>query len=413
MWLWIRLALRNALRNVRRTGLTVTTVLVAVAILTLGLSWIGGIFGSVLDAVTAVSGHIRIVDEDFAAREELYPLYENIEDSAPLVEKLKAVPGVVDVEPRIVTGAVITAGEEIGEDFTLVTAGTRNFFEKYLHGPESIASGRWLQADEGEVVLGRKIALQIDAHVGEKILLMGQTQYGSMSPISVKVVGIVAGDGMLNSQAFITLDEARYLTDIPNGALEILVYAKDREVQNVAPLAKRIRALNGLDGLLVQSWYERAPWNSVLGIIFAIRTFIQLLIVFVAALAIFNTMTMSVLERTNEIGVMRAMGLTRLGAVGLFLMEALAIGFVGGMVGALIGSIPAHYLQVHGVTLGEDLIDRVGDAYPMKATFYAHLTWGVFLQCSTLGLVIAALGALFPALRASGVAPVVAMKARR
>jgi putative ABC transport system permease protein len=74
-----------------------------------------------------------------------------------------------------------------------------------------------------------------------------------------------------------------------------------------------------------------------------IQGFIQFFIIMLAALAIFNTMSMSVLERTGEIGVMRAMGMSRPRALGLFLVESIFIGLLGSAFGVALGSAgPPH-----------------------------------------------------------------------
>ena len=160
------------------------------------------------------------------------------------------------------------------------------------------------------------------------------------------------------------------------GAIELLAYGQDDDPDTLKPLVAAIGALPELQGTSVLGWYERPPWSSMLGVVGSIRGIITGLFVLITALAIFNTMTMSVLERTGEIGVMRAMGLTGVGAVGLFVVEAATIGLLGGIGGAVIGGAAAAWLEVHGVTLNEGLGDRVGGAFPMQNTFHANLTGG-------------------------------------
>lgn len=412
MVLWFQLALRNVTRNVRRTLLTAATIVVGTALVTLALAWLSGVFGSIIAEYTAATGHLRLVTKNFAERESLQPLYENIAAAAPVLAALRAIPGVVAAEPRITTGVVLSVGEEIGDNFGQVVGGTAAYYRTYLQGPQKVLSGAWLSGAPKETVLGRKLAEQLKAKVGDKILLMGQTQDGSLSSISARMVGVVGGDALLDQQAFLGLEDARYLTDMAGGALEILVWTRSLEPAVVGPVARQLTGLPALAGLTVQPWYEREPLASMLPLLSGVKSFIQLLIVFMAALAIFNTMTMSVLERTTEIGVLRAMGLTRLGAVGLFVLEGLVIGLVGGIGGTLLGAIPAYYFQLHGVTLAEDMIEKVG-TLPIHATLHAQLTTGIMVQSIVIGLGIAVVGAFLPALRAASIRPVVAMHARR
>jgi len=81
-------------------------------------------------------------------------------------------------------------------------------------------------------------------------------------------------------------------------------------------------------------------------------------LIMLAALAIFNTMSMSVLERTGEIGVMRAMGMSGPRALGLFLVESIFIGLLGSAGGVLLGSAGAWYLETYGVTWGRSWSPR-------------------------------------------------------
>ena len=95
---------------------------------------------------------------------------------------------------------------------------------------------------------------------------------------------------------------------------------------------------------------------------------------------------MSVLERTGEIGVMRAMGMSRPRALGLFLVESVFIGLLGSFFGVLLGSAGAWYLQTYGVTLGEDVVAKMGSSFPMKATVYADLSLSTVAMAVLLGV---------------------------
>lgn len=413
MKLLFQLAWRNARRNVRRSVLTASTVLIGVTLLVVSLSWMEGIFGGMTALLAAESGHARVVDADFAAREALMPLYENLPAVSSLVTRLEAVEGVRAAEPRIQTGVMLSIGEELGDNFAVLTGANERYYRERLAADSAVVAGTWLSGAPEEVVLGRKIAEQIGAKPGSRLLLLGATQYGSMSDLSATVVGIVAGDSLMNSQAFVRLEDAAWMLDLEGGALEVLLYGEGHDMPSVGPWLERVRALPEASALSVTAWYERPPFDMMMGIIGAMKYLMQAVFIFITALAIFNTMTMSVLERTREIGVMRAMGLSRLGAVILFLVEALGIGLLGSIAGLGLGATGALWLEVYGVSLPEDLGEKVGTVFPMVSTFYADLTGEILLSGLITGLLIAALGAALPALRAAAIQPVSAMRARR
>ena len=192
-----------------------------------------------------------------------------------------------------------------------------------------------------------------------------------------------------------------------------MVFADDHDPAVVGPLVDRLRALPALAGYNLRGWHQEPFAAQAFPILEGINIIIAGLMMFVMVLAIFNTMTMSVLERTGEIGVMRAMGQTRVGAVLLFLLESVVIGAIGGVAGVGVGALGGLYFQVNGVSIGQDMIDEAGANFPITATIYAQVSAEVLLQCLLLGLVTAAVGALWPSLRAASIEPSSAMRARR
>jgi putative ABC transport system permease protein len=119
-----------------------------------------------------------------------------------------------------------------------------------------------------------------------------------------------------------------------------------------------------------------------------------------------------VLERTGEIGVMRAMGLRRHQVVSLFVLEALGISAIGGVLGAAFGGAGGYWLQVHGVNLGT-VVDKLPASIPVNSTVYAQVTPGILISAVLLGLSMAVVGGVIPALRASRIEPIEAMRHRR
>ena len=164
--------------------------------------------------------------------------------------------------------------------------------------------------------------------------------------------------------------------------------------------------------MVVEGWTARGTWIQMLPIMDGMSAILSGILIVVMGVAIFNTMTMSVLERTGEIGVLRAMGQSRFSAVASFLIESLFIGLAGGIVGAILGSIPALYFQFNGVSLGGEVLDEMGSGYAMTSTMNAQLTPGILLTALAVGLATAALGAFLPSLRAASIPPHEAMRQR-
>lgn len=127
----------------------------------------------------------------------------------------------------------------------------------------------------------------------------------------------------------------------------------------------------------------------------------------VAAIGIANTMAMSILERTREIGLMKAVGATNRDVLAIFLGEASGIGFIGGLGGVIIGWLAGQAINVVAIVYLSNQAGQQGGVPPSVAV-YTPLWLPVFaLLFSTL---IGMLSGLYPALRAATMIPVMALK---
>jgi putative ABC transport system permease protein len=405
----VRLAARNIFRRRTRTLLTAGMVVFGVALLLVALTWIHGAFGTMLSSAAAANGHVRIVDRDFAIKEELMPLDEHLADIPRWVELLAAQPGVTAVEPRLVTGVTVTVGEEIGDVFGGLIGASERYFRERLGAKDKLTSGAWFSGDPDEIIAGAKIVELAGAKLGDEMLLLGLTQDGSISPVKGRIVGVFRTGGALDQQIFAPLEKVQFLADITEGATEILVYTSRYE--DAERLSARLSALPELRELTVQPFSERDPWKSLAGVVRTVRAIIILTVVLLTALGIWNTMMMSVLERTHEIGVLRAMGLSKLGTVGLFVGEGLAIALIGGVLGLGLGAYPAWLLETKGIRIGEQTAANLTTG--ISETVYGDLSVETLIIAFGLGLLMAVFGSLVPAVRAANIQPVSAMRSGR
>lgn len=408
--LLFQLALRNALRNRRRSLLTALMVTAGIGLLMLGMAWIHGVLGGALHAAANIAGHARVVTPGYVQKEQLFPLADNLAQTKALVEAAGKVPGVHGVYERISMPVTFTVGEELGEKFTLLQGASPGWFTEVMDLPAHLEEGRMMEGDK-EIVLGKEAAAQAGAKVGDTVIVLGQTQDGALSPGKFTVTGIAdMGNTGQNRISYITLEKARYLTDIPEGALEILVYGEEEQAM---ALAGALRALPEAKELTVQAWNERSPYNGMQLFADTISFIAAGLIVFITGLGMLNTMLMSVLERTAEIGVMRAMGLKKWETVALFATEAMGIAAVGGVLGSLSGATVAWFwLEKHGINLGS-AAKSFPSAIPINTVVYGEVTADQLVTGFLLGLAMAVVGSVVPALRASTIEPVEAMRTRK
>jgi putative ABC transport system permease protein len=182
------------------------------------------------------------------------------------------------------------------------------------------------------------------------------------------------------------------------------VVVKVSDVDQVLEISDQITQM-GFQAFTPQSFVEGINnFYKVLQFIFGGVGAIALL---VAAIGIANTMAMSILERTREIGLMKAVGATNRDVLAIFLGEAAGIGFIGGLGGVIIGWLAGQGINVLAIVYLASQASQQGGAPPSVAV-YTPIWLPLFaLIFSTF---IGMLSGLYPALRAATMIPVLALK---
>ncbi|OGD78410.1 MAG: hypothetical protein A2Y64_02965 [Candidatus Coatesbacteria bacterium RBG_13_66_14] len=135
---------------------------------------------------------------------------------------------------------------------------------------------------------------------------------------------------------------------------------------------------------------------------------IRAIMVILAAAMIANTMLTNVFERTQEIGVLMAMGAKGRQILGIFLGEAATLGAIGSLAGVVLGAGVGLILQSVGIDLGDEFTELIN--IPMDRIFYA-LVWPIMLlHAFGLGVLVSVLAGLYPAVKAARMLPTKALR---
>jgi len=231
--------------------------------------------------------------------------------------------------------------------------------------------------------------------------------------VNIRIVGILKETrGMADGNIYMNLDEVTTYSEWARGTRinrnkegysYLIVKAEDPEV--VLDVADQINAL-GYMANTPQSYLEGInSFFLVLQIIFGGIGAIALL---VAAIGIANTMTMSILERTREIGLMKAVGATNRDVLSIFLGEAAGIGFVGGLGGVVLGWAASAVLNVIALSYFASQASAGGGG-GLPAVAAATPPW-LPIFALVFATVVGLLSGLYPALRAATLVPVDALK---
>jgi putative ABC transport system permease protein len=200
-----------------------------------------------------------------------------------------------------------------------------------------------------DALIGQGLSTALQAKVGSTLTLMVATQNGSLNAVDIHVRGIIRGFSKEYNDAIIKIP-LQYAWTLMNrqDVTKISILLKSTEMTEM--VAQRIEELlMSRPGLEYTTWKDVAiQYHRVHAFFAAIFFFIGTLITIVVFFSIANVMTMSVMERTREIGTLRSLGETRWGIMEIFLREGMVIGVVGGILSILCGIGLAEFINMGG-----------------------------------------------------------------
>jgi putative ABC transport system permease protein len=340
-----RLALRNLLRQRRRTALTLMVIIAGFMALSLAGGFMEQTFQGLSDAaIRGGLGHLQVMPPGAMEGDEAQSLEKSLPDGEALAMRLRRDPAVAEVLPRIQFMGLLSSGAK--SVAFLGTAVDPTLEPKHMASTEALKGGalaaggagsRWLSADPSvhEVVLGVGLAKTLGATVGSSLTLMSTTRDGALNAVDVEVAGLQdLGLRELNDRFLtVSLSTASQLLDAGPARSRLSIVLK--RPQDTASELSRIQAL--LPETSVKPWFELASfYRQVKLLYFAIFGFMGLVLFLVVLLATANTLLMSVMERVREFGVLRAMGLQPKQLLVLLQWEGAFLGLMGSALGLIV-----------------------------------------------------------------------------
>ena len=382
-------------------------VLVGVSALILIMGVMNGLQRDLREKILVGSPDIRVLSYG----EDL-----KITDWKSVLAKVKQQPGVVSAAPFVLVEGGLTAGHDYaGAAYIVGIQPQGRGIPDVTTIRQHVISGDFrFASSDGEhrgIVLGKLVASRYNAWPGDKITLVS---FAGLKPNAVtggfvprsfqfEVTGIVE-TGMYeydNAYVYIALDRAQEFAALGDGVTGIEVKTTDR--WQADKVAQRIIGALG--------WpYRTVDWQEQNRSLFQALKLeklgmgvILLLIVMVAAFNIVSTLTMVVADKTREIGILKAMGLPARSIRRIFLAQGIVIGLVGTLLGLLVGFGGAFALEKYKFIPLDPTIYFI-DHLPV-ATQPADVAWIVLAS-----VVTAALATLYPAIQASRLYPIDAIR---
>jgi putative ABC transport system permease protein len=407
----VLLAWRNIWRNGRRTAITSLAVAFGTTAFLFVQSYLNGInAGFRENLIGSETGHARIAAREYLRLERVLPKEHLLWDYSRLARAVASLPTVRHITSRIKIRLMLSRD---GMNEPCVAIGIDPDGEKNFLGlPGRMKAGRYLGASDREMIIGELLAARLGVRTGDALLAVTSDINAGTYGLEFRVAGIFAtGVRAMDGNVFcISLAAAQELLDCRGAVHEILLLAADADQAPAAAAAvKKILARRGLQYLAVVTLQEH--WMSRYMVLAEkIMNVIVVLLMLVAASVIANTMRMSIMERTHEIGVIQSLGL-RAGALRLLIVsEAFFIGLIGAAAGCCLGAALSLVAQHAGFDVSR-MLERMDAPIPFMSTILRpRLSPAFVVEAFFFGAGFAVLAAIRPAGRASRMEPAAALR---
>lgn len=398
------LALRNLSRHPLRTWLTMLAITFGLGAFVFVGSIANGFYNQIVDNATGmVTGDAQIQHKDF--KEDMKSSL-SIPNGMQLLERLRQLPTIGGISPRVQTTAMITSP---AKSLPIMFVGVNPDTERQVTFlDKAVKEGRYLQTgNDREIVIGRKLAELLHVRLGERVVVMAQDINGGLASEAFVVVGMfyTGSHSFDDVIGHITLPAMQNMMGMGGGITNIALRMKAQEEQ-LAPALQQIAAMIPPGDIKLKTWQELVPAVAQMNVVFKRSLTILLTIVLLmVSVIITNTVLMSVMERTREFGTMLALGSRPGFIVRLVQLESAMIGVLGTLCGLAFGVLLA-LMHSRGVDL-----KMHGAAIPgVTNIIYPQLSALVLAVPGILLPILALLAALYPALRASRLEPVKAIR---
>ena len=347
----LKLALRGLTRNRRRSFVTLTAIAFGFAAIALFAGYTHNVYDGLgrSSIYGEMLGHLTINKVGLRKEGKLDPerYLLTAEEATRITRILKADIAVELVTPRLALSGLASNGRastifiaEGIEPAAMEHLQSRLLSAEELRDPNNRRILKRLEADRPEqACLSEGLVELLHLDDGGQAAVLTSTLTGQANALDITVGNTFnTGNAGTNDKfAFITLDLARALLDADGRADRLTVLLRNGQDVDAtrARLQHQLRAA-GFD-IEIKTWQELSDfYTQVHGMFDMIFGFIFLIVLTVVLMSIANSMGMTVVERTREIGTLRAMGLKRLGVIRLFTTESLLLTLIGCATGLLL-----------------------------------------------------------------------------
>jgi lipoprotein-releasing system permease protein len=382
-------------------------VAVGVTALIVVLGVMNGLRDDLRQRILVANPHLRILTYGAGLR---------MDDWRKVLQIVRKQPGVVAAAPEVISQAGITAGQDYGEGVNLVGFDPDTGTHSVTSLPQAIKQGdlsfRTTKPNvDGGILLGSRLANRLSVYPGDIVTLVPVTEAKVNPALGVAVprfwrfeVSGLFDTGMFqydNQFVVVRRDVAQKFTGLGDAVSGIAVRVDDPD--RAPAIGEAIEKRLGYPYRSLDWQTQNASLFSALQLEKLAMGLIIFFIMVVAAFNIVGTLTMVVNDKTREIGILRAMGLTSPAVARVFLLQGAVIGGVGTAMGLAVGLTVAYVVDRSGLV-------RINPAVYFIDHLPVHVEVRDVFVVVVASLAIAVLATLYPSRSASGLTPVDAIR---
>ena len=343
MLTWMKLAVRNLFRNGRRSLFTV----LAIALGFVAVNVLGGftayIFNSLKESYiyAEANGHLTLFRAGFLDQGKLDPTRYLLtrEQQATIHGVLAHHPEVLVSTPQLQISGLLSNGQvstifvasgRVPSDIATIAGLANDGQGVRMYDGQALAD-----QDRHGIGVSHGLAKVLGLKLGATAVAMAPTVGGQVNALDANLVQLVDApiEALEDKLAVVPLAFAQELYDTAGVDRITLLLTRGAQLD---PLRTRLAAEFRQAGLALdmRTWTELSPFYTKAKKMFDVIFVVSFVIVFtIVVMSVVNTFTMAVLERTREIGTLRALGMKRRGIVGLFALESVVLGGLGALAG--------------------------------------------------------------------------------
>ena len=405
---FLKLGFRSLFRQKRRTYITLVVITFGIGCLLLTVSHSHYINWGLQEwTIHSETGHLQLFHKYYFDKEEITALQYGVDDFEQIRRDLSGLDEVKLVLGRIDLMGLISNGDK---SVACIGKGVEPRLEKRLRqlfsdsGSTEDALGyqeyEKLIAEDSEgdiIVLGKGLAKSLNAKNGEWLTLLATTTDGALNAIDLKMVGAFTGYSPEYDERaiIIPLKSAQMLLNTQKVTHVLVTLDDTKKTDDLHEKINRLTKERGYS-LVVKKWQDQALYyRRVKQFYNNITGFLSVVLFIIVFFSTSNTIVMSIVERTTEIGTLLSLGTSRWQTLKLFFFEGLFLGVMGGILSAIFAFGISNLINYFHIMLPPP--PGLTEAYPLML----RNAQGFYIQIFIVTILVAMISSILPAFRAT------------